>query len=216
MSRAEAFLVDVYETILTCSFEAHANELPLIAGVPASAWNRELARLGPALTDGRLTIAQAMEHALEACGVQPRPQVLSELVRKDAELTLSSARLFEDALPFLHLLRSNGVKVALVSNCADSTRPLLEDLGVTELVDAVLLSCEVGFAKPRPEIYEQALGRLGVSAPGAVFVDDQAWYCAGASAVGIRAVQIARDGASPVLLEGGTTVRSLLELETML
>ena len=51
--RPEAFLVDVYETILTCDFEVLRNELPVIAGVEPEAWNEGFARLGPDLTHGR-------------------------------------------------------------------------------------------------------------------------------------------------------------------
>jgi putative hydrolase of the HAD superfamily len=87
---------------------------------------------------------------------------------------------------------------------------------VDALADAVVLSCEVGAAKPAPEIFRCALERLGVTADAAVFIDDQPGYCAGSVAVGIRAVQIVRgelDGLSPVA--GTTVARSLPEVEAM-
>jgi FMN phosphatase YigB (HAD superfamily) len=66
----------------------------------------------------------------------------------------------------------------------------------------------------------------GVAAEAAVFVDDQAGYCAGSVAAGIRAVQIVRPGLDWPDLDGqgldgrvpapGTTVvRSLPELEAL-
>jgi len=51
--------------------------------------------------------------------------------------------------------------------------PLLAELGVDALADTMVLSCEVGAAKPAPEIFQCALDRLGVTADAAVFVDDQ-------------------------------------------
>ena len=69
---------------------------------------------------------------------------------------------------------------ALVSNCADTTRAQLDYLGVIPLVDAVVLSCEVGSMKPYPEIYVTALEELGVAAVDAVFIDDQPTFCVGA------------------------------------
>jgi putative hydrolase of the HAD superfamily len=81
-----------------------------------------------------------------------------------------------------------------VSNCAENTRPLLDRLGLSDLVDALVLSCEVGVAKPAPAIFRAALERLDVSAEDALFVDDQEHYCAGATAIGIRAVRIDRSG----------------------
>ena len=90
--------------------------------------------------------------------------------------------------------------IALVSNCGDSTRALLDYLGVIPLADAVVLSCEVGSMKPSPDIYLTALDDLGVAAADAVMIDDQPGFCAGAEAVGVRAIQIVRpelDGRGP-------------------
>ena len=71
-------------------------------------------------------------------------------------------------------------------------------------------------AKPAAEIFRHALDRLGVTADAAVFVDDQAGYCAGGAAVGITAVQIVRgelDGQVPAA--GTRVVRSLPEVEVL-
>ena len=115
-------------------------------------------------------------------------------MRRDEDYTYAHTRLYDDTVPFLAWLRSQGLLIALVSNCADTTRALLEHLGVIPLVDAVVLSCEVGSAKPSPEIYVTALEDLGVAAADAVFIDDQPRFCVGAEAVGVRPIQIARDG----------------------
>jgi putative hydrolase of the HAD superfamily len=107
--------------------------------------------------------------------------------------------LHDDTMPFLETLRTKGVRMAFVSNCADNTHPLLDVLGLSGLVDELVLSCEVGAAKPDPAIFEAALERLGVAPDEALFVDDQQDYCDGAAALGIRAVRIDRfDGSGPV------------------
>jgi len=216
MGRPEAFLLDVYETVLTCDFNSSVRELAAIAGLPAAVWNDALARYGPSLMEGRLTVAQAMQLALQACGAPAHQALVDELVRKDQEVILASARLHDDVVPFLEKVRPLGIKVALVSNCADDTRPLLTSLGTAALADAVVLSCEIGYAKPSPEIYRRALGQLGTGASRAVFVDDQERYCAGARAVGMSAVQIIRgDGTRPEPERAGV-VRSLRDLEALL
>lgn len=217
MTRPEACLVDVYDTIVTCDFAAHRSELPVIGGVTARAWAEAFDQLAPALTDGRLSMVQGIGQILRACGTDPRPDLVRELVRKDEELLLASARLYDDAIPFLELLRSHGIKIAIVSNCTQSTRPLLSQLGVSDLADSVVLSCEAGWAKPSAQIYRHALEQVGVTAGAAVFVDDQPAFCAGAVAVGMSAVQIVRGDikdATPVA--GTTVVRSLLQVGTML
>ena len=216
VARLEACLVDAYDTIVTCDFSALRLEVPTLAGIPAGAWDKEYDRIGPWLTDGRMSKTQAFGQILRACGVDAAPALVREMVRRDHEVLLANARLFDDVIPFLGKLRARGIKIAVVSNCAENTRPMLVSLGVDALADALVLSCEVGAAKPEAEIFRCALDRLGVPAESAVFVDDQARYCAGSVAVGISAVQIVRgelDGTVPAA--GTRLIRSLPEIEAM-
>jgi putative hydrolase of the HAD superfamily len=219
--RLEACLVDAYDTIVTCDFSILRNELSALAGISPGTWHVEYARVGPLVSDGRLSKAEAFARLLRAAGREARPGLVAELVRQDQELLLAHARLYDDAIPFLQRLRDRGIKIAIVSNCAENTRPLLVKHGVDALADTLVLSCEVGSAKPAAEIFRCALDRLGVAAAAAVFVDDQPGYCAGSVAAGIRAVQIVRadlDGQSldgQVPPPGTTVVRSLPEVETL-
>jgi FMN phosphatase YigB (HAD superfamily) len=106
-----------------------------------------------------------------------------------------------------------------VSNCADTTRGLLDHLGVIPLVDAVVLSCEVGSMKPSPEIYITALADLGVAAADAVFIDDQPTFCLGAEAVGVRPIRISRAGLNGAADSSGwdfPVVRSFTEVPPLL
>jgi len=223
VARRDACLVDVYDTLLSCDFAAHSIELPALAGVTQDAFAGGYSQVGAALGLGQLSKAEAFERILTTCGAEPWPDLVRALVAKDRELLLASARLYDDAIPFLKALRSSGIKVAIVSNCSEHTRDLLDALGVTELADTLVLSCEVGAAKPSAEIFTCALDRLGVTAPSALFVDDQPSFCAGGAALGIGTVQIVRgeipgiDGADGCPPAAGTTVvRSLPEVEVML
>ena len=216
MPRLEACLVDAYDTIVTCDFSIIQNELSTLSGISPGTWQVEYARIGPLVSDGRLSKTEAFARLLRAVGQKARPGLVAELVRQDQELLLVHARLCDDAIPFLRGLRDRGIKIAIVSNCAENTRPLLIKHGVDALADALVLSCEVRSAKPAAEIFQCALDRLGVAAKAAVFVDDQPGYCAGSVAAGIRAVQIVRselDGQVPA--PGTTMVRSLPEVEAL-
>ena len=222
MPRLEACLVDAYDTIVTCDFSILRNELSALAGISPDTWQVEYARIGA---------AGIRRPDLEGRGVRdgccgrpagrPEPGLVAELVRQDQELLLAHARLYDDVIPFLRGLRDRGIKIAIVSNCTENTRPLLVKHGVDALADALVLSCEVRSAKPAAEIFRCALDRLGVTAEAAVFVDDQPGYCAGSMAAGIRAVQIVRAGLNGQGLDGqvpapGTmVVRSLPEVEAL-
>ena len=217
VARVEACLLDAFGTILTCDFTAHTRELPVLAGIPADAMYQEFARIAPALTDGRLSMAAGYGRILRACGAEPRPELVRALADRGMELLLASGRLFGDVLPFMAGLRARGIKVAIVSNCDEQGRGLLDWLGVTPLADALVLSCEVGAAKPSARIFQRALQALGVSAGAALFVDDNPGFCAAAAALGIRAAQIVRgEPGAEVRSDGMPVVRSLADVEAML
>ena len=163
MARLEACLVDAYDTIVTCDFSPLRRGVPALADIPVSTWEDEYNRIGPLLTDGRMSKAKAFGHILGNCGIQAVGGLVAEMVRRDQELLLANARLFDDAIPFLQNLRDRGIKIAIVSNCTENTRPLLVALGVDTLADTLVLSCEVGAAKPAAEIFRCALDRLGVT-----------------------------------------------------
>jgi putative hydrolase of the HAD superfamily len=197
-AQPEAFLIDVYDTIVTCDFGALRRELPATAGAEPRAWNDAFDRLVPDLSCGWITMEQALGRILADCGVRPEPDLIMELARREGELIAAASRLYGDVTGFLQAARSGGARIALVSNCLENTRPMLSALGVSALADAVVLSCEVGCAKPDARIYQHALDQLGVTAGAAVFIDDQPVNCAAAAALGMTALQIAR-GPAPLL-----------------
>lgn len=192
MPQARACLIDVYDTILKSQFVARMEDLVAPLRIPIDQWLAEWDKLREDRDRGRVTTATSFSRTLRAFGFEPEPGLVADLVRRDAELARAYTRLYEDTVPFLEWLRGSGIATALVSNCEESTRGRLEYLGVVPLVDAVVLSCEVGSMKPYPEIYTTALDELGVAAVDAVFIDDQPTFCVGAEAVGIRPIQIAR------------------------
>jgi putative hydrolase of the HAD superfamily len=135
MVRPRAFLVDVFDTILTCDYEALQLGVARTAGVPVDAWSAGFAEHRPALVDGRLSLAQLYAQLLRNCRVEPHRDLVAELVRRDQELLIGFSRLYEDSIPFLELLRSRDIVIAFISNCAEGTRALLDKFGVSVLAD---------------------------------------------------------------------------------
>jgi len=88
-------------------------------------------------------------------------------------------------------------RLAVVSNFdyTPTARMVLEREGVADLFETILVSDAVGWRKPAPRIFEQALGVMGLAPGAALFVGDRADIdVAGAQGVGMRAVWINRDG----------------------
>jgi HAD superfamily hydrolase (TIGR01509 family) len=66
-------------------------------------------------------------------------------------------------------------KTALLSNAWDDLRQVIaEKWHFEDVFDAIIISAEVGVAKPDPRIFQLTLDRLGVNASQAIFVDDMA------------------------------------------
>lgn len=212
VARKQAVLLDLYDTALTCDFTAHDLELPRIAGLAQRTWTARTRALAAPIMDGSISLATAFADVMTRAGGSADPDLVETMVRRDQELLLQETVLYPDTIPFLQRVRARGMKTALISNCAENTRALVDHLELTPLVDQVVLSCEVGSAKPAPEIYQHALARLGVAPDAAVLVDDQQKYCDGATSLGMAALRIDRHAGRA---EAGV-VTSLSEVERLL
>jgi HAD superfamily hydrolase (TIGR01549 family) len=77
----------------------------------------------------------------------------------------------------LDALRAQGLALGIVANTwPDPPRLLrreLEEFGIADRFDAVVLSGEIGIRKPDPAIFEAALAALGVDAAAALHVGDR-------------------------------------------
>ena len=86
-------------------------------------------------------------------------------------------------------------RTGLISNAWLELREQLEDVWhIDDAFDDLVISAEVGLAKPDPAIYRLALDRLGVQAERSIFVDDFESNIAAASEMGMRAVLFSNSG----------------------
>lgn len=99
---------------------------------------------------------------------------------------------YDDALPTLRELKRRGVRLALVSNIARDLRPMLERWHMLDLLDAVILSFEVGSVKPQAAIFRRALEALGRGPDQALMVGDDPLSDSGAAFLGIRTLLLPR------------------------
>lgn len=69
-------------------------------------------------------------------------------------------------------LKTRGYKVAILSNYSVALRQKLIDEGLHDLFDEIVISAEVGFQKPQPEIFDVLFKRLGMNSNEIIFIDD--------------------------------------------
>lgn len=103
-------------------------------------------------------------------------------------------QLDQTLVDFIRLLRLR-CKTALLSNHWSHLRAELQERWeILDAFDEVIISAEVGLAKPGKEIFELVVQRLGVDPEEAVFVDDFRENIEGARAAGLHAVLFKNTG----------------------
>lgn len=97
----------------------------------------------------------------------------------------------DGAEPLLKCLQARKHPMAVVTNGSKSQRDKIEALKASRYFEAVLISGEVGIAKPDPRIFRQALSRLNAAPGQTVFVGDSMEHdIAGAGKAGMMTVYI--------------------------
>jgi putative hydrolase of the HAD superfamily len=90
-------------------------------------------------------------------------------------------------LEFLRSLRGQHI-TGLISNAWSDLRDYLVREKMIDAFDHIIISAEVGVAKPDPRIFQVALERAGVKPDEAVFVDDFYVNIEGCEKVGIKGI----------------------------
>jgi HAD superfamily hydrolase (TIGR01509 family) len=124
--------------------------------------------------------------------VSDLPDVDERLAGAIYETMIETFIPYDDAVPVLRGLHDRGVRTAVVSNIGFDIRPSLERGGLSDLVDAVVLSYEAGTVKPHVAIFEQALELIDVRPEHALMVGDSWRDDAGAAELGVRTLILPR------------------------
>jgi putative hydrolase of the HAD superfamily len=90
---------------------------------------------------------------------------------------------------WLEAVRAAGLRLALLSNMPrEQWAALRNGLGWLPLCDVLVLSYELGIAKPDPEIYRRCLDQLSLAPDEVLFLDDHPDNVAAAAELGINAL----------------------------
>ena len=118
-------------------------------------------------------------------------------------------RIFDDVAPALDELASRDINLGIISNWDERLIPLLDKMGLSKYFAAIIVSCDVGFPKPSPVIFEQASRKLGEAPQFILHVGDSHEHdVAGAQAAGYQSLLIERGPDDAV----AGRIRSLVQL----
>lgn len=102
-------------------------------------------------------------------------------------------RVYSEVAAQLTAWRQAGLRLAVVSNFDSRLHGLLQALGLMAQLDAVVISSEVGAAKPDPRPLQLALATLELTPDQAWHIGDSPDDVAAARGAGVRCVRIDRD-----------------------
>jgi HAD superfamily hydrolase (TIGR01509 family) len=166
---AEAFVFDLYGTLLRITRPRLHRELPALLAVGRRQW-MELVRtelLTTAFTSTEAMaahICSSLEHG-NRLDLVPRCQ---EIIDDE----VASVELYEGVLPVLSFLRRRGLKIGAISNLSSAHKEPVTRFDLDELLDASVYSCDLGVAKPDPEAYRELCRSLDIAPSAMVSVGD--------------------------------------------
>lgn len=200
---------------LVSRFEA-LRELP--AGMVEATYRDALEELHVHVLAGTMTIPQARQarvrRILELAIPGPTASLVDEGVRVQKASYEGSRQAVPGARALLEALRGQ-VRIGVVTNnMRDEQVEKLRICGLTEYVDELVTSEEVGRPKPGTAMFRVALERLGIGAQESVMVGDS-WTSdiAGAVRAGIRPVWLNREDAPAKPRYDGVEVAEIRSLD---
>ena len=143
---------------------------------------------------------QQVSDWLMAMGLEGHDPLALHLIgeREIFETPPHTFKLFEDAIPAVRAMRTQGIAVAVLSNWDHSLHRCLEGHGLGSEFDAVFASLEHGIEKPDGRFFQVALDHFGVSPAECFHVgDDPTDDLQGAMGLGIPVALLDRSAKSP-------------------
>ena len=100
--------------------------------------------------------------------------------------------LFDDTIDMLETLRNQGYRLGCITNRSFGGPRFLEEvreLGILDFFEVMAISCDFGYMKPHPQIYEHALSTMKIAPDETAMVGDSLRAdMEGAQALGITAI----------------------------
>ncbi|WP_033343638.1 HAD family hydrolase [Catenuloplanes japonicus] len=193
MSAYRAVLFDFFGTLTRAVRRgpAHAGIARLLGCDPA-ALVEVLDRSYHARARGRFgTAEETLRWVAAEAGAHPSDRTLRTAAAARREAIWADTTLRPEAVPTLRALRRRGLRTAVVSDCTHELPEVLPRLPLHGLLDARVLSVEMGVCKPEPAMFLSAAALVGARPEECLYVGDGgSRELTGAEAVGMTAVRL--------------------------
>ncbi len=95
----------------------------------------------------------------------------------------------QDLVDYAASLREKGIKTAVLSNMIRPVAFIFRHSPELKKFSPVIISCDVGLAKPDPRIYQMMLEQLNTPAEQCVFIDNREDNLEAAAKLGIHTIK---------------------------
>ncbi len=178
----EALILDMGEVLVRPQSPAAIRKMASLAGLREDEFVRRYWAHRDAY-DGGLVGTAYWQRVLES-GSANDAERIAELIAADCE---SWTDYRTEVWDMVARFKAAGGRTAMLSNgVSDIIAKVRRDHPLERYFDVVVVSCEVGCAKPDPAIYRLCLDRLGVRASSALFVDDRLLNLQAATEAGLQ------------------------------
>jgi len=162
-------------------------------------WQRVLDAMHEDVALGRIPLHESRiiryRHFYDLAGAPVGRAEAASIAANHVQTYMSNRRIVPGAVMLMETLKQHVRTAVVTNNTVNEQDEKLATFGFWPHVDVLVTSEECGIAKPEPEIFQEALERLGVEAHEAVMVGDS-WAndVIGAANLGIRAIWLNRHG----------------------
>ncbi|MGA7923261.1 MAG: HAD family hydrolase [Thermoplasmata archaeon] len=199
----EGVLLDLFGTLVPVGSRddraPHLHEMARLLEVDPVRFEGDWAKSLELRCSGQLgSLEECLRRIAGRQGIVPTFDHVRESVEVRLAFCQSPLESCGPVLPELDALRAAGVRLAVVSDTSGETPRLWPSTVLGQRFDATVFSCEEGFCKPDPRMYQRALQRLHLPAERCAFVGDGGSHeLTGATTVGLAAFLYNFPGASP-------------------
>jgi len=121
-------------------------------------------------TTDHFTMVKTLARSINS---EVKDSLIKEVVKhRQLRFNYALLNINSEVLETLEMIKSKGLKIVLISNASTAEVLAWKDSPLAAYFDLVLFSCELGYAKPEPEIYQHALNHLALEPGDCLYVGD--------------------------------------------
>ena len=102
----------------------------------------------------------------------PNAQIDPAPYEAEDAIELATAQLFEESIEVLEALKAKNLRLTLLSNCNLPYKLVFQRFHLEKYFDHIFLSCDVGYAKPQPQMYQLMLETIQIAPEDTLMVGD--------------------------------------------